>query len=135
MSEVPEDTLHMANVIIAKNLDHSSKQVQTQALELIRTKRIFTRTSVQSAPKTFLFIALLSSGSGPRLTKHLNDHMFISHFYEVEDGLPNLEDRGNDGYSISSVVKKSDASEYRHSVAAINPIFSSHVCISLCCLC
>ena len=96
----------IANVIIAKNLDEAPKQVQIQALELMRTKRIYTRTSVQSVPKTFLFIALLAGGEGPRLTKHLNEHMFISHFHDPEDGFPNLEELYDDSDSISSVLKK-----------------------------
>jgi hypothetical protein len=97
----------MANVIIAKNLDEAPREVQIQALELMRTRRIYTRTSVQNAPKRFLFIAVLAGGEGPRLTKHLNDHMFISHFHDPEDGFPNLEDLYDDGNSVSSVVKKS----------------------------
>jgi hypothetical protein len=101
----------MANVIIAKNLDEAPRQVQIQALELMRTKRLFTRTSVQNAPKRFLFIALLAGGEGPRLAKHLNDYMFISHFHDPEDGFPNLEDMYDDGNSISSVVKRSPTQE------------------------
>jgi len=97
----------MANIIIAKNLDEAPKQVQIQALELMRTKRIYTRTSVQSTPKRFLFMALLAGSEGPRLTKHLNDYMFISHFHDPEDSFPNLEDMYDDGSSTSSVVKKS----------------------------
>ncbi|TVY29374.1 hypothetical protein LHYA1_G001828 [Lachnellula hyalina] len=107
VSENFADNKSIANVIIAKNLDEAPKQVQIQALELMRTKRIYTRTSVQSAPKRFLFIALLAGGEGPRLTKHLNDQMFISHFHDPEDGFPNLEEKYDDGSSISSVVKKS----------------------------
>lgn len=103
------DNKTIANVIIAKNLDEAPKQVQIQALELMRAKRIYTRTSVQNAPKRFLFIALLAGGEGPRLTKHLNDQMFISHFHDPEDGFPNLEE-DDDGNSISSVVKKSPIS-------------------------
>ena len=101
----------MANIIIAKNLDEAPRQVQIQAMELMRTKRIYTRTSVQNAPKRFLFIALLAGGEGPRLTKHLNDYMFISHFHDPDDGFPNLEDTYDDGDSISSVVKKSPRHE------------------------
>lgn len=97
----------IANVIIAKNLDEAPKQIQIQALELMRTKRIFTRTSVQTVPKRFLFIAVIAGGEGPRLTKHLNDYMFISHFHDPEDGLPNIEELyDDDGKSISSVVKR-----------------------------
>ncbi|KAH7419245.1 hypothetical protein BKA64DRAFT_650412 [Cadophora sp. MPI-SDFR-AT-0126] len=105
-TETSSDSKSIANVIIAKNLDEAPKQVQIQALELMRTKRIFTRTSVQNVPKRFLFIALLGGGEGPRLTKHLNDYMFISHFHDPEDGFPNLEEMYDDGNSISSVVKK-----------------------------
>jgi hypothetical protein len=101
----------MANVIIAKKLDEAPKQVQIQALELMRTKRIYTRTSVQNAPKRFLFIALLAGGEGPRLSKHLNDYMFISHFHDPEDGFANLEDMYDDGSSVSSVVKRSPTQE------------------------
>jgi len=106
-SDTFTDNKTIANVIIAKNLDEAPQQVQIQALELLRTRRIYTRTSVQNAPKRFLFIAVLAGGEGPRLTKHLNDHMFISHFHDPEDGFPNLEDLYDDGNSVSSVVKKS----------------------------
>lgn len=107
VSESFADNKSIAGVIIAKNIDEAPKQVQIQALELMRTGRIYTRTSVQSVPKRFLFICLLAGGEGPRLTKHLNDYMFISHFHDPEDGFPNLEEMYDDGNSISSVVKKS----------------------------
>jgi len=107
VSESFADNKTIANVIIAKNIDEAPKQVQIQALELMRTKRIYTRTSVQSAPKRFLFVCLLAGGEGPRLTKHLNEYIFLSHFHDPEDGLPNLEEMYDDGKSISSVVKKS----------------------------
>lgn len=105
-------TPHIANVIIAKNLDAAPKAVQIQCLELLRTRRLFTRTSVQTAPKQFLFVAVLGSmgsstqeggggGGGPnsiagRLTPHFNDHFYIAHWHDpVEDGFPHLE--GDDG--------------------------------------
>ena len=63
---------------------------------------------MHSAPKRFLFIAVLAgANNGPKLTKHLNDNMFISHFHDPEDGFPNLEDMYDDRNSLSSVVKKS----------------------------
>lgn len=105
------DNNAIPNVIIARNLNRASRQVQIQALELMRTKRIYTRTSIHSAPKRFLFIALLADANGPRLTKHLNEHMFISHFHDPDDGLPNLEDLYDDQGSISSVVKKTLTSQ------------------------
>ncbi|TAQ89613.1 hypothetical protein B7494_g2071 [Chlorociboria aeruginascens] len=101
------DSKSIANVIIAKNLDEAPVQMQIQALELMRSKRLYTKSSVQNAPKRFLFIALLAGGEGPRLTKHLNEHMFISHFHDPEDGFPNLDEKFSDEDSISSVVKKS----------------------------
>ncbi|KAF2734512.1 hypothetical protein EJ04DRAFT_493463 [Polyplosphaeria fusca] len=106
----PLDSRRIANVVIAKNLNTASAQVQTQALELIRGKRNFTRTAVHAAPKPFLFIALNLTGS-PRLTTHLNDHFFISHSHRAEDGLPNLEELNHkdsisdDDASTSSVVR------------------------------
>jgi hypothetical protein len=60
----------IANVILARNLDHAPRAVQVQVLELLRTRRIFTRTSVQTAPKRFLFIAVLSSAPVPAELNH-----------------------------------------------------------------
>lgn len=139
ISENFSDSRKIANVVIAKNLDEAPKQVQIQALELMRSKRIFTHTSVQSAPKRFLFIALVAGGEGPRLTKHLNDHMFMSHFHNPEDGLPNLDELDDDGDSISSVVRKKAIND--QTKAASGPIFSDTVRLSymahsdLICLC
>ncbi|KAK3325486.1 hypothetical protein B0H66DRAFT_599642 [Apodospora peruviana] len=123
----------IANIIFAKNLDRAPKAVQIQALELLRTRRIFTRTSVQPAPKQFAFIALVGAASGGqgRVTRHLNDFFYIAHWHDPdEDGFPNLEeeetewaattsdgdhvydDDDNDKASIdsgSSVVKKTPA--------------------------
>ncbi len=128
VSENFAENRHIANVIIAKNLDEAPKQVQIQALELMRTKRIFTHTSVQAAPKRFLFIALLAGGEGPRLTKHLNEHIFISHFHDPEDGLPNLEELENDSDSISSVVKRKAFNDLIE--ANSTPLFSASVSTS-----
>ncbi|EKG16562.1 hypothetical protein MPH_06338 [Macrophomina phaseolina MS6] len=107
-----EPNRKIANVVIAKNLNLSHHQVQTQALELIRGKRIFTRTAVHPAPKRFLFIALLASDSDIRLTPHLNNQFFISHYHSIDDGLPNLQEyRGldDDQASLSSVVRPSSS--------------------------
>jgi len=123
VSETFLDNKTIANVIIAKNLHAAPKAVQIQALELMRTKRLYTRTSVQNAPKRFLFIALLAGEEGPRLTKHLNDYMFISHYHDPEDGFPNLEDiYEDDGDSSSSVVKRSPTLETGPSWARISSL-------------
>jgi hypothetical protein len=85
----------IANVILAKDLDRAPRAVQIQALELLRTRRIFTRTSVQTAPKQFLFIALVGSASGDdaRVTPHLNDYFYLSHWHDPEEhGFPYLDE-------------------------------------------
>ncbi|KAH6893223.1 hypothetical protein B0T10DRAFT_267965 [Thelonectria olida] len=105
-------TSRIANVVLAKNLDRAPQAVQIQALELLRTRRIFTRTSVQTAPKQFLFVPVLEAASGgeARVTPHLNDFLYIAYWHDPEDGFVNLEeaDAGNDAETAStgSVVKK-----------------------------
>ncbi|KAL6360562.1 hypothetical protein LRP88_06268 [Fusarium phalaenopsidis] len=84
----------IANVILAKNLDRAPQAVQIQALELLRTRRIFTRTSVQTAPKQFVFIPVLEAASGgeARVTAHLNDFLYIAYWHDPEDGFVNLDE-------------------------------------------
>ncbi|EHK26084.1 uncharacterized protein TRIVIDRAFT_82240 [Trichoderma virens Gv29-8] len=104
----------MAHFVIAKNLDRAPRVVQIQALELLRTRRIFTRTSVQAAPKQFVFIPVLGAASGgeAHVTAHLNDFFAVAHWHNPEDGYVNLdeaEDRNNgddETASTESVVKK-----------------------------
>jgi hypothetical protein len=102
---------HIANVVLAKNLDRAPHAVQIQALELLRTHRIFTRTAVQTAPKQFIFIPVLSAAAGgdAHVTPHLNDFFFVGHWHDPEDGFVNL-DEADDGdaetASTGSVVKK-----------------------------
>ncbi|RYP48061.1 hypothetical protein DL768_005983 [Monosporascus sp. mg162] len=90
----------IASMIIAKNLDAAPKAVQIQCLELVRTRRLFTRTSVQTAPKQFLLVAVVATaprrGSNDiagRLTPHLNDLFYIAHWHDPEDGFAHLEER------------------------------------------
>ncbi|KAF4494718.1 hypothetical protein FAGAP_9129 [Fusarium agapanthi] len=107
----------IANVVFAKNLDRAPQAVQIQALELLRTRRIFTRTSVQTAPKQFVFIPVLEAASGgeARVTAHLNDFLNIAYWHNPEDGFVNLEeaDGGNDADTAStgSVVKRGPGEE------------------------
>jgi hypothetical protein len=89
---------------------------------------------MHSAPKRFLFVAVLSTEdagdtSGPRLTKHLNEYMFMSHFHDSQDGFANLEDLYDDddgGNSVSSVVKKSSPMQFG---ASAPPRISAEVCL------
>ncbi|KAI2471940.1 hypothetical protein F4781DRAFT_385566 [Annulohypoxylon bovei var. microspora] len=94
----PPPPPQIANVILAKNLDRAPKDVQIQCLELLRTRRILTRTSVQTAPKQFLFVAVLESGGAARLVSHLNDLFYVSHWHDPEDGFAHLEEEEQDQY-------------------------------------
>ncbi|KAK7612145.1 hypothetical protein JOL62DRAFT_499797 [Phyllosticta paracitricarpa] len=109
-----ESNKSIANFVIAKNLNQSRSHVHIQALELIRNKRIYTRNAVHAAPKRFVFIALLAPDSTDELDVHLRDQIFISHYHQPEDGLPNLDGFGSvdndndfDAASLSSVVRPS----------------------------
>lgn len=96
----------IANVVLARDLDRAPKAVQIQALELLRTRRLFTRTSVQAAPKQFLFVAVLAipSGGQPiagRLADHLNDFFYLAHWHDPLAGFAHLDDgaaEGDDDY-------------------------------------
>ena len=86
------DNRRIADVIIATNLDLASETVQVQTLELIRTKRIFTRTAMHRASKSFMILSVVSK-TGARLSHHLNDMFCMSHFHAEEDGFPYLNGR------------------------------------------
>jgi hypothetical protein len=85
------ESRRIANVVIAADLDMADTGVQVQILELLRTRRVFTRTAMHSAPKDFLFIGIMSR-TGARLTHHLNDMFCMSHLHASEDGLPYTDD-------------------------------------------
>lgn len=104
----PAISLRIANVVVVKNLNLAPQAVQIQALELLRTKRIYTRTAVQAAPKQFLFVPVIAAENGgkARVASHLNDAFFVAHWHDPEDGFVNLEENeGDDTASLSSVVK------------------------------
>jgi hypothetical protein len=63
---------------------------------------------------------VIAGGEGPRLAEHLNNHIFISHFHDPEDGYPNLDELDNDAESVSSVVRKPTNLE-----PSSNPVFSA----------
>ncbi|KXL48166.1 hypothetical protein M433DRAFT_63337 [Acidomyces richmondensis BFW] len=98
------DDRRIADVVIARGLDLASSSVQVQTLELLRTKRIFTRTAMHVAPKDFLFVVILSK-PGERLSHHLNDMFALSHFHAKEDSLPHLED---------GTIEKTAATTFTH---------------------
>ncbi|KAG5300735.1 COG0714 domain-containing protein [Histoplasma ohiense] len=107
------DDRKVVNVVIAKNFDQAPDHIQLLTLDLIRTKRIYTRTSFHSVPMTFLFIPLIESkpqGLSSSLNLHLNDHIFMSYYHDPQNGLMNLEESSgwlsDDQGSISSVIRK-----------------------------
>lgn len=112
----------IANFVLARNLDRAPHAVQIQALELLRTRRIFTRTTVLVAPKQFVFVPVLEAASGgrARVTPHLNDFLSIAHWHDPEHGFVNLDENkdgdgddddgglypDDDAASTGSIVKK-----------------------------
>ncbi|KAI6245594.1 hypothetical protein HI914_06098 [Erysiphe necator] len=103
-TKFPSTPTSIFNVIIAKNLNNASKQVQNQVLELVRTKRLLSKSSIYHVPEQFLLIVVLAAGEGLDLTKHLNDYIFMSHFHNPQYSIDDQEENFN-GDSSSSVVK------------------------------
>ncbi|EGD96648.1 hypothetical protein TESG_04082 [Trichophyton tonsurans CBS 112818] len=86
------------NVIIARNYDHISQSIQVQTLEMLRTRRVHTKTATYSLPNNFIFIPILSSEArqlSSRLNNHLNEYISISHYHDPSVGLVNLEGDGS----------------------------------------
>ncbi|KAL9015088.1 MAG: hypothetical protein Q9173_000268 [Seirophora scorigena] len=107
--------LRLPDIAILQNLNQADYAVQIQALELIRTKRIYTNSALFAAPKGFC-VLIAQDAAGPPLNKHLVwftqiDHLFMSHYHDPDDGFVNLEAASewieDDRSSSSSVVRKS----------------------------
>ncbi|PFH57419.1 hypothetical protein XA68_15097 [Ophiocordyceps unilateralis] len=94
----PVSSLQIANCVLARDLDRAPIAVQIQALELLRTRRIFTRTSVQAAPRQFVFLPVLQAAfaGDARVTPHLNDFLAIAHWHDPDQGFANLDDLDDD---------------------------------------
>ncbi|EME85265.1 uncharacterized protein MYCFIDRAFT_210187 [Pseudocercospora fijiensis CIRAD86] len=84
----------LADVVIAVGLDSATEAVQVQAFELLRSRRIFTRSAMHVAPTDLLFIVILSSPEA-RLTRHLNDLFCMSHHHADDDAFIHLEGQLN----------------------------------------
>lgn len=104
------DNRMVVNVIIAKDFNKACHDVQIQVMELIRRRRIFSKTTVHPAPKTFLFLPLVSTTDKQiRFNHHLNDRIFMSHTHVTEDGFPNVEDMENDDLTYKSSLSRSNS--------------------------
>ncbi|KAK4632259.1 hypothetical protein CLAFUW4_02913 [Fulvia fulva] len=101
---------HIADVIIASGLDTAHDAVQLQALELLRSKRIFTRSAMHVAPKDMLFIAVLSRPQA-KLCRHFNDVFAMSHIHDDEDGHPHFDSQS--GKALSSAFFLEDVKVLR----------------------
>ncbi|KAJ5656153.1 hypothetical protein N7507_008103 [Penicillium longicatenatum] len=104
------DEPNVVNVIIAKDLNLTSEDLQVQILQLMRTRQLVTEIGILNAPLDFLLVPLVARDSGelrPPLKSHLRDQLFISHFHDPEDGFVYLEENDwlSDGQlSASSVI-------------------------------
>ena len=84
------DNRRIAEIVVVVSLDKAPENVRVQAFELIRTKRIFTRSAMHIAHKGLLVVAVLSHPSAA-LAHHLNDQFCVSHYHALEDGFPHLD--------------------------------------------
>jgi len=111
----------IVNVIIAKNFNQTQDDIQIQALELLNSKRVFSRTAVHTTPNDFLFIPVVASENNDcqcrYLNKHLNEHLLLSHFHDPQDGYLNVEldDEwiSDDQGSVTSVIRKTEGQPSR----------------------
>jgi hypothetical protein len=71
-SDVRLDTRKVVNVLIMKDFNLACHEVQIQTMELVRRRRIFSRTTVHSVSEVFLMLGLVSTSTRDiRLNKHL----------------------------------------------------------------
>ncbi|RDA82920.1 hypothetical protein CP532_6063 [Ophiocordyceps camponoti-leonardi (nom. inval.)] len=102
----PEPGMQIANCVLARDLDRAPIAVQIQALELLRTRRIFTRTSVQAAPRQFVFLPVVQAAFAgeAHVTPHLNDFLAIAHWHDPDLGFANLDDLDHDDNGGPSAI-------------------------------
>ncbi|CAG8414164.1 unnamed protein product [Penicillium salamii] len=104
---------NVVNIVIAKNFNLVSDDLQMHILQLMRSRELITESGILTAPEDFLCIPLVARDSDhlqPPLKQHLLDNLFISHFHSLEVGYTHLEedDWNSDGQlSVSSVIHKS----------------------------
>ncbi|KAJ5497113.1 hypothetical protein N7463_009100 [Penicillium fimorum] len=116
---------NVVNIVVAKNFNFASDDIQMHMLQLMRSRELVTETGTLSAPQDFLFIPLVARDFDqlqPPLKAHINDNLFISHFHGPEAGYTYLEENDwlSDGQmSDSSVIHKSNGKQPRS--ATVSP--------------
>ncbi|EKV05734.1 GTP-binding protein rhoC domain protein [Penicillium digitatum] len=117
---------NVVNVVIAKNFNFVSDDIQMHMLQLMRVGELVTESGTLSAPQDFLFIPLVARDSNqlqPPLKPHMNDNLFISHFHSQEDGYTYLEENdwlSNGELSASSVIHNSKGKQTKNTT--ISPL-------------
>ncbi|KAF4553810.1 AAA lid domain-containing protein [Elsinoe fawcettii] len=104
--DISLDERRVADVVVAKNLNQADHYVQIQALELVRTGRMYTHTAMHSTGKNFLLIALNEFDSPVPMSRHLNDLFAIAHHHQAADA------SDSDSLSYRSRLT-SDSASYR----------------------
>ncbi|OOQ85502.1 hypothetical protein PEBR_24961 [Penicillium brasilianum] len=106
------DGNNVVNIVIAKNFNLVDDDIQVQALQLMRTRKLATGSGMLNAPTGFLFIPVVvreTDQLDPPLNTHLNEHLLVSHFYSWVDGFVYLEEDewlSDSQLSASSVIHK-----------------------------
>lgn len=71
-SDMRLDTRKVVNVLIIKDFNLACHDVQIQIMELVRRRRIFSRTTVHAVSEVFLMLGLVpTSTKDIRINKHL----------------------------------------------------------------
>ncbi|CDM31033.1 hypothetical protein DTO013E5_327 [Penicillium roqueforti] len=117
---------NVVNIVVAKNFNFVSDDIQMHMLQLMRSKELVTENGTLSAPEDFLFIPLVARDFDqlrPSLKLHLNDNLFISHFHSPDVGYTYLEENDwlSDGQmSASSVIHNSKGKQTKS--ATVSPL-------------
>ncbi|KAJ5120323.1 uncharacterized protein N7515_009711 [Penicillium bovifimosum] len=122
LSQLPGS--NVVNVVVAKNFNYVSDDIQVQMLHLMRSRELVTENGALNAPEDFLFIPLVARDSDqlqPPLKTHLVDNLFVSHFHNPGSGYTYLEENDwlSDGQlSASSVIHKSKQKQMKQAMVS-----------------
>ncbi|KXT05988.1 hypothetical protein AC578_309 [Pseudocercospora eumusae] len=113
------DERRVADVVIAVGLDSAIEAVQVQAFELLRSRRMFTRSAMHVAPKDLLFVVVLCSPEA-RLTRHLNDLFCMSHHHADDDGFIHLDAQLDSSTAEVPKINAEDITQLRELAKDVN---------------